>query len=306
MPERKVLFGVGLGTFIGAEVVDVAQTLQCAAQAERDGLDLFAVADHPYYGNRLDAHATLGFILGRTSHIAGVATVTNLPNRPAPMLARAITSLSALSDGRVVLGIGAGGMWDEIVKLGVPRLSPGSAVRALEEAITLVKALSGGGDPVTFDGEFYKVAAIDPAPVATPQIWTGSVGPKSLAVTGRLADGWIPGYAADWLSPRYRESRPHIDDAATGAGRDPAEIRTIFNFGGRITTSPQTPTRDDDGRWLGGSVEQWVDELTAAVLEHDAGGFVYRADADTPSDVALGRWAREVVPAVREAVAAKH
>ena len=79
-----------------------------------------------------------------------MVTVTNLPSRPAPVLARTLTSLSALSGGRVILGIGAGAIWDMIVKLGIPRLD-GAAVRAMAEAITLVRALSGGGEPVTFE-----------------------------------------------------------------------------------------------------------------------------------------------------------
>jgi Luciferase-like monooxygenase/Bacterial DNA topoisomerase IB, N-terminal domain len=87
-----------------------------------------------------------------------VVTVTNLPSRPAPVLARTVTSLSALSGGRIVLGVGAGSLWDMIVKLGVPRLNGESAVRALKEAITLIRALSGGGDPVSFDGRFYGAA----------------------------------------------------------------------------------------------------------------------------------------------------
>lgn len=88
-----------------------------------------------------------------------------------------------------------------------------AAVRAMEEAITLVRALSGGGAPVTFDGEFYQVRAIGPAPVPAPPVWTGSVGPKSLAVTGRLADGWVPGRAADWLRPDYIAARRLVDAA---------------------------------------------------------------------------------------------
>jgi alkanesulfonate monooxygenase SsuD/methylene tetrahydromethanopterin reductase-like flavin-dependent oxidoreductase (luciferase family) len=43
---------------------------------------------------------------------------------------------------------------------------------------------------------------------------------KALAVTGRQADGWIPGHAADWPSPRCRDSHPIIDEAAAAAGRD--------------------------------------------------------------------------------------
>ena len=62
----------------------------------------------------------------------------------------------------------------------------------------VVRALSGGGDPVTFDGEFYHVTELTPAAAPTPPIWTGSLGTKALAVTGRHADGWIPGHLADW------------------------------------------------------------------------------------------------------------
>jgi alkanesulfonate monooxygenase SsuD/methylene tetrahydromethanopterin reductase-like flavin-dependent oxidoreductase (luciferase family) len=295
---RKTLFGIG-----GSSAVGTAQeTLRLAVQADEQGLDLFTVSDHPYFGDRLDAYAIIGMVLGRTTGIAGLANVTNLPSRPAPMLARTITSLSALSGGRVVLGMGAGGLWDEIVRLSVPRWDPGAAVRALEEAITLVKALSGGGDPVTFEGEFYQVSALQPAPVPAAPVWTGSVGPKSLAVTGRVADGWIPGHAADWLSPRYRESRPVIDEAAKAAGRDPGDVATVYNLPGRITSAPLAATRGGDGRWKGGSAAQWIEELTGAVLEHGASGFTYFPAGDTPVDVALARWAQEIVPAVREAI----
>jgi alkanesulfonate monooxygenase SsuD/methylene tetrahydromethanopterin reductase-like flavin-dependent oxidoreductase (luciferase family) len=190
-----------------------------------------------------------------------------------------------------------------IEKLGAPRLDGGSAVRAMAEAITLIRALSGGGEPVTFDGEFYHVSGLDPADAPVPRVLTGSVGPKSLAVTGQLADGWIPPMASDWLSPLYRESRPRIDDAAAAAGRDPAEIATVYNFGGRVTPEPLAATRGEDGRWIGGSVQQWVDELTTAVLEHHASGFIYRSTDDTPAAEALARWATEIVPAVRYAIA---
>jgi len=222
VPERKVWFGCSLGAWNGADVASAAESVRLVVQADRDGLDLFTVADHPYFAEKLDSYALLPFLLGQTGHISGAVTVTSLPSRPAPVLAHTITSLSALSGGRVVLGIGAGAIWDMIVKLGVPRLDGGSAVRAMAEAITLIRALSGGGDPVTFDGEFYHVSGLDPADVPTPPIWTGSVGPKSLAVTGRLADGWVPPGASDWQSGpgsgadrrRVQLRRPHHPRAA--------------------------------------------------------------------------------------------
>lgn len=300
MSAREVVFGFGAHSTIG----DAPELLGMAQLADREGLDLFSLSDHPYVGQRLDAYATVGFLIGRTQRLAGFANVSNLPTRPPAMLARTVTSLSGLSGGRVVLGMGAGGLWERIADMGVERLSPSDAVEAFEEAIVLVKKLSGGGPPVTFQGRHYRVNQIEPAPVAAPPVWTGSVGRKSLAATGRVADGWIPGHAADWVSERYRTSRPVIDEAAAAVGRDPREIRTVFNLPGRITDRPLTATRDRDGRWVGGSAGQWVEELTSAVLDHGASGFMlFSPRGGTPDMASVARWAGEIAPAVREAVA---
>ena len=261
--NRKVLFGLGLENGVD----QVNDMLGHARLADEAGLDLVSVSDHPYFAGRLDAYAALGFVLGATSNVAGGVIMTNLFSRPAPVLARTVTGLSTISGGRVVLGMGAGGMEAEYVALGGPRLPPAARVRALEEAITVVRALSGGGDPVTFNGEFYQVAGLTPAVEPTPPIWIGSLGPKNLAVTGRHTDGWIPGHLADWRSSEVAESRPIVDEAASSAGRDPADVATIYNVSGRITQAPLTVTRDEESRWIGGGVAQWVEELTFAVLE---------------------------------------
>lgn len=301
MSVPEVVFGFGAHSVIG----EGAELFDMVAQADRDGLDVFSLSDHPYHGDRLDAYATLGFVLGRTRRLAGFVNVTNLPTRPAAMLARTVTTLAALSDGRVVLGMGAGGRWDRIADMGVARLAPADAVDAFEEAIVLVKKLSGGGPPVTYHGRHYSVHEIAPAAVPAPPVWTGSVGRKSLAATGRVADGWIPGHAADWLSEPYRTSRAVVDEAAVAVGRDPGDVRTVFNFPGQITDQPLAATRDDDGRWIGGSVGQWVEELTGAVIEHGATGFMlFSPPGGTPDLGSLRRWGSEIAPAVREAIGA--
>jgi hypothetical protein len=128
VPDRDVLFGASLGQWNGADAADAAGRVRLGIQADRDGLDLFTVADHPYFGDKLDAYALTGFLLGQTGRITGMVTVTNLPSRPAPVLARTLTSLSALSGGRVILGIGAGAIWDMITKLGIPRLGGGAVM----------------------------------------------------------------------------------------------------------------------------------------------------------------------------------
>ena len=299
-PGDDVLFGLGLE----AGVQQVSQMLEHARFADEAGLDLVSIGDHPYFAERLDAYAALAFVLGATSNIAGAVIMTNLLSRPAPILARTVTGLSTISSGRVVLGLGAGGMWEEIVALGVPRLSPAARIRALEEAILVVRALSGGGDPLTFDGEFYHVTGLSPAAAPAPPIWIGSVGPRALAATGRQADGWIPGHLADWRSTQVAESRPMVDEAAASVGREPADVDTIYNVSGRIARVPLRETRDDEGRWIGGGVTQWVEELTFAVLEHRAAAFIYLLPpGQSISDTTLKLWAHEVAPAVRQAIA---
>src|SRR5580693_725759 len=248
--DSEVLFGLGLES--GVHQVD--EMLGHARLADDAGLDLVSLGDHPYFAERIDAYAALAFVMGATSNITAAVIMTNLLSRPAPVLARTVTGLSTVSGGRFVLGLGAGGMWDEIVALGVPRLSPAARIRALEEAIMVVRALCGGGDPVTFDGEFYQVTGLTPVAAPTPPIWVGSLGPKALAVTGRQADGWIPGHLADWRSTEVAESRPIVDEAAASVGRNPADVDTIYNVSGRLTPVPLPETRDADGRWIGGGV----------------------------------------------------
>ena len=89
-------------------------------------------------------------------------------------------------------------------------------------------------------------------------------------------------------------------------GRDPVDVDTIYNVSGRLERDPLPETRDDEGRWVGGGVAQWVEELTFAVLELDAAAFIYLVPpGEIISDTALHLWAHEVVPAVREAIAGR-
>ena len=120
-PNHEVLFGLALET----GVHQVSEMLGHARLADDAGLDVVSLSDHPYFAERVDAYATLGFVLGATSHITGVVICTNLLSRPAPMLARTVTGLLTISGGRVVLGMGAGGMLEEIVAPGAERLVGG-------------------------------------------------------------------------------------------------------------------------------------------------------------------------------------
>lgn len=293
---RDVLFGLGLPT----DLADVDLLLARARAGNAAGLDVVSIPDHPNFADHTDAYAAIGMVLGATDRLRGVVNLTNIGIRSAPLLARTVASLSALSGGRIILGLGAGSLWDELDRLGVPARSPSESVRAMEETIHVVHALTGGGSPVDFDGQFYQLRQADPSPQPTPAIWTGSQGPRSLAVTGRLADGWIPAHAADWHSRQVKEWRPQIDAAAVAAGRNPADVVTIYNVGGLITDRAVAQPRDQDGHWIGGSIDQWIAELTTAVIDYGAAGLIYLPQ-DQP-DSTGERWIHDIVPAVRAAI----
>ena len=173
--------------------------------------------------------------------------MTNLVSRPAPLLARTVTGLSSISGDRFILGIGAGvcGRNSSLSEFHASR--PENEYGRSKRAIIVVRALSGGGDPVRFDGEFYQDVELNPSAAPTPPIWIGALGPKGLAVTGRNADGWMPEHLADWRSTLVAESRPIIDEAAARAGRDPADVVTVYNVSRRVTRVPlqrPAPTMD--------------------------------------------------------------
>jgi alkanesulfonate monooxygenase SsuD/methylene tetrahydromethanopterin reductase-like flavin-dependent oxidoreductase (luciferase family) len=132
----KVVFGVSL-----EPSVDVARGRAVALAAERAGLDLIGVQDHPYVARYLDAFVLMGDLIARTERIGFFPDVANLPLRPVPQLARVVSSLSRVSGGRFHLGLGAGGYWDAIASMGVERKTPREALGAQEEAIELLRQL---------------------------------------------------------------------------------------------------------------------------------------------------------------------
>jgi alkanesulfonate monooxygenase SsuD/methylene tetrahydromethanopterin reductase-like flavin-dependent oxidoreductase (luciferase family) len=114
----------------------VAQVLA----AERAGLDLVGIQDHPYQRRFLDTFALIGDLLARTTRLRFFPDVASLPMRPPAMLAKAAASLDVMSGGRFELGIGAGAFWDAVGGMGGPRRQRGERGAALEEALLIIRA----------------------------------------------------------------------------------------------------------------------------------------------------------------------
>lgn len=287
---RPVEFGV----FPTPSAGNVAAILDIAALADREGLDLIGIQDHPYQRRFLDTWATMATVLARTERVRVFPDVAVLPLRPPAVMAKTAASLDVLSGGRFELGLGAGSFWDAIGAMGGPARSPGEAANALLEAIEVIRLMWSDQRSVRFEGEHYSLSGVHPGPRPAHEIglWLGVRGPRMLTAVGRLADGWVP--SASYLPPdALADKHARIDEAAREVGRDPTAIQRIYNVFGTITGG-------ESRGFLRGPVDQWVDELTELVVDGGMDTFVFGAKDDDLDQIR--RFAVEVAPAVRESV----
>lgn len=281
------------GTFLTPTAETAGRVIELARLTERSGLDLVSVQDHPYQPAFLDAWTLLTTIAAATERVKVFPNVANLPLRPPTVLARAVASLDVLSGGRAELGLGAGAFWDAIATEGGPRRTPAEAVTALEEAIAIIRGLWRPGGPLHLDGAHYRVQGARPGPIPAHDIavWLGALKPKMLRLTGRAADGWLP--SSPYVPPeRLAEGNRIIDEAAEAAGRSPGDVRRLYNIFGRFGRS---------AGFLQGPPTAWAEQLAGLTLDHGISAFILASD--DPDDIR--RFAAEVVPAVRELVAAE-
>lgn len=293
MAHRPLTFGIS----ITPTAADYPQLVEQAQAADRLGLELIGIQDHPYQRRFLDTFSLIADLAARTSRIVLFPDVANLPLRGPVMMAKAAVSIDIMSSGRFELGIGAGTFWDAVAGMGGPRRAPGESLEALEEAIAICRGVFDVGPEkrvVRGEGPHYPVPGYPagPPPAHRIEIWVGAYGPRALGLIARLADGWVPSHG--FMGPdRYREAATRLDEALAEAGRAPADVRRLYNFGGAITDGER-------GEGLDGPVEQWVETLASWAVDLGVDTFIYwPTDSGTHE---VERFAQEVVPAVRRAV----
>src|SRR5712692_7103887 len=255
---------IKFGYFVIPDATQPMRALEQAIAADQAGIDLIGIQDHPYQHRFHDTWTLLSVIAARTSRVAVFPDVANLPLRPPAMLAKAAATLDLLSNGRVELGLGAGGFWPAIGAMGGPVRTPGESVSAVEEAIQVIRLVWSGGRGLRYDGRFYHLAGLNagPVPLHPIGIWLGAYRPRMLRLIGRAADGWVP--SLGYLTPQQLGE----------AGRDPSAIRRVLNVGGDLT----------------------AEDFATLVLEHGFDTFMTSPDAGEA-------FIEEVVPKVRELVA---
>jgi alkanesulfonate monooxygenase SsuD/methylene tetrahydromethanopterin reductase-like flavin-dependent oxidoreductase (luciferase family) len=274
-----------LGIFVAPDATDAASTIDQILAADRSGLDLVGVQDHPYQRRFFDTWTLLAYVAGRTERVRLVPDVVNLPLRPPAVLAKAAASLDVLSGGRVELGLGAGAFWDAIEGMGGPRRTPKQSVDALEEAIAILRAFWSGERTVSFEGEHYRIKGVHPGPAPTHRIgiWLGAYGPRMLRLTGRLGDGWLPSLGEGYMSPEDAgRMQAVIDEAARNAGRGPEEVERAVN----VTA-------------LEGDPEAWPEQLAGTARELGFTTLIVGVPSEDPVTY-VRRLGEDVAPRVRE------
>ncbi|MDJ0771048.1 MAG: LLM class flavin-dependent oxidoreductase [Ilumatobacter sp.] len=210
-----------------------AEVLDLARWADATGWHGVWYADHymPNTGSEEftpgDTHecwAMLPAIAAVTQRVRVGPLVTPTSVHHPAVLANRAATIDHLSNGRMVLGLGAGWQINEHRAYGIELEPPKARVDRFDEAIQVIRSLLSE-DRTTFDGAVYTItdAPSDPSPVQSPlPILVGSSSPRMLRITARHADEWNA-----WGSPEIAaEKRARFEQACEAVGRDPASIWT--------------------------------------------------------------------------------
>jgi alkanesulfonate monooxygenase SsuD/methylene tetrahydromethanopterin reductase-like flavin-dependent oxidoreductase (luciferase family) len=287
----EVLFGLDVPTSAEAGSDPVAE----AQRAEALGFDLVSASDHPCGTSpTYETWTMLAWLAANTSRIKIASRVLGVPYRPPAMVAKMAETLNRLSAGRLILGLGGGASDNEFRAFGLRVPTPREKVNGLEEAILIARGL-WSEKAFTLDGRLYHTDAADlePKPEQRIPIWLGTFGNRALALTGRLADGWIPslGFAPPERIPAMRE---RIEAGARAAGRDPGELTYAYNMDIRVDEKG-----DPEPSVLSGSPAAVVEQLVAFVR---LGFSVLNFKPYGPGRAEqVERLATEVIPAVKAA-----
>ena len=248
-----------------------------AVRAEQLGYDSVWVSDHVVVPNAnivnfgetiFDPLVTLGVLAGATSRVQLGTTVLIVPYRNAVVTAKMVSSLDALSGGRVVLGIGAGWVAAESAMLGVPFAERGPMtdeyLEAMQELWTK-KAPSFAGKYTQFSG-----LTFEPKPVQKPHppIWVGGHSRAALRRTAQFGAAWHP---INRSPEELRAGMVEIARVCEARGRSALPALTLRNDMRIARPGESVPKSTHGGRVIAGEPAALVDqiaELAGCGVEH--------------------------------------
>ena len=215
------------------------------AEAERSGFDAMFTAEA--WGS--DAFTPLAWYGKETSRMRLGTSIVQMSGRTPTSIAMHVLTLDHLTGGRVILGMGVSG--PQVVEgwYGQPFAKPLARTR---EVVEIVRKVLAREAPVTNDGPHHPLPYQGPGsvglgkplkPITHPlradvPIWLGAEGPKNVAQTAEIADGWLPIFYSPGAAEMYR---PWLDE---GFAR-PTARRTRADF--EIAATCHLQVTDDAG-----------------------------------------------------------
>jgi F420-dependent oxidoreductase-like protein len=213
-----------------ADPAQIAPTLARTARiAEQAGLSGFTVMDHYFQMDQsapaeepmLEAYTTLGYVAALTERMTLGVLVTGVMYRHPGLLAKIVTTLDVLSQGRARLGLGASWYEREQVGLGVPVVPVAERFERLEETLLICLQMWSGNNGL-FEGQHYRLTETlcSPPPLSRPRppIMIGGGGEKkTLLLVARYGDACnLFGSSPADVSHKLDVLRTHCD----AEGRD--------------------------------------------------------------------------------------
>jgi probable F420-dependent oxidoreductase len=209
-----------------------------------------------FYKYTLDPLDALTFAAAHTRKIGLGPSVLDIPYYNPVMLARRLTTLDFLSNGRLRVGLGLGWSKDEMDATGADMKQRGAMA---DEFLQVLKAI-WTTDPVEFQGKFYRVpkSYISRKPVQKPHppIYMAAFAPPALKRLATAADGWNPvAIPVEGMKQMFAG----IKQMAKEAGRDPSSLVMVVRANLEITEKPA-----EKGRAIfTGSIEQIKEDIAA-------------------------------------------
>jgi probable F420-dependent oxidoreductase len=180
-----------------------SQWTEIARRAEALGYETFQIDDH--FPNQLSPVPAITAALCATTTLKVGTLVAGNDFRNPVVFAKEAATMDLLSDGRFMMGIGAGWMKEDYLIAGIPQADANTRIERLSEAIDIFRGLWGEGK-FSYEGRHYRVAEVDmkPKPVSPIPILIGGGGEKILGLAGAKADivGINPKIVGRSINPR--------------------------------------------------------------------------------------------------------
>jgi alkanesulfonate monooxygenase SsuD/methylene tetrahydromethanopterin reductase-like flavin-dependent oxidoreductase (luciferase family) len=233
------------------------EVLDLATMADDDGWYCFWYADH-YMENTDDKSFKPGPVHECWTVLPAIAAVTERVrlgplvsptsvHHPA-LLANRAGTLDQLSNGRFVLGLGAGWQINEHAAYGIELEASGTRVSRFEESIQIIDSLLTK-DHTTFKGKFYEFAdaPCEPKPVQSPlPIAVGTGSPRMLKITARHASDWNTWGAPELAAERHADFTRACESVGSDTSTKHTSVQAMFFLDGNAARTIRKP----DGKSL--------------------------------------------------------